>query len=741
MKKQFILARADAASFTNSVPAPCFRKSFSLDFVPKSASVSICGLGFYRLFINGKDITKGALAPYISNPDHYCYFDTYDVTAFLSEGENVIGVILGNGFMNPFGGEVWDFHLADWLGAPRLALDFCAENGEDSLSFSADSSFKTHPSPIVFDEYRIGEYYDATIEETIEGWADRGFDDSKWSDAIIADKPRGEMALCAAEPIVTIKELSPIEITKVEDGVYLYDFGVNSAGVCRLDLLNARKGQVITMDHCEKLVDGKFFKDNIIFKSRSGKYSFYQTHAYKTVYTASGKGRETWTPSFVYFGFRYVLVSGIEEDQATKELLTYCVQSSDIRRIGGFNCSNDRVNMLYEMVDNAIRSNFYYFQTDCPHREKNGWTGDASLSSDMTMLMYDTTASWRTWLDNIRKAQDGRGALPGIVPTGGWGFAWGNGPTWDSVLFNLTYQLFKMRGDLEVVRENAHAMVRYLDYILTRRSPDGTVAIGLGDWVPVNKSSSNYDAPLALTDSVMVMDMAKKACEMFRAIGYTHQAEFACDIYYDFRKCIRRTFIDPQTMTVGGNCQSSQAIALYYGVFDKAEKPMACQRLVELIHKNNDSFDCGFIGMHCIFHVLSEFGEDELAYKMIMKDEWPSYAHLIDIGETAMVEQFISDEKTGLSRNHHFLGDIVRWFTYKLAGLKPIDDHTAEISPAFVGALDHASAYYDFPCGRVEVRWERAGDGFKLYISSCDGVDCNVKIAKALRDKVEIIRT
>lgn len=738
MKKQFIMSKAGTSSFEKFVPAPYFRKSFNIDFIPDSAEFKICGLGFFRLFINGKEITKGALAPYISNPDHYCYYHTYDLLPFLTTGKNVIGVLLGNGFMNPFGGSVWDFHLVDWLGAPRMALEFSAKNKETELSFIADESFKTHASPILFDEYRIGEHYDANIAEELDGWSSPNYDDSDWDSAIIAERPRGELVPAKAEPIVTLREVAPVEIKKVGENSYLYDFGINSAGVCRLSI-DANKGQTITMDHCERLLDGNFDKKNIIFSPTN--YPFYDTLAYKTIYTASGKGREVWTPSFVYFGFRYVLIEGIDEGQATKDLLTYCVMSSDLKKIGGFSCSDDRVNTIYNMVDNAVRSNFFYFPTDCPHREKNGWTGDASMSSDFTMLMYDTDKSWSTWLDNIRKAQNYRGELPGIVPTGTWGFKWGNGPTWDSVLFNLPYQLYKMRGNTQVIRDNAHAMMRYLDYIMTRRSPDGTIAIGLGDWVPVGKSAGNYDAPLKLTDSVMVMDMARKACEMFGAIGLHHQADFANDIYYDMRRTIRRALIDFDTMTVDGNCQSSQAIALYYGVFDDHEKSKALAKLVDLVHAKDDNFDCGFIGMHCLFYMLTEAGEHELAWHLIMKDSYPSYAHLIDIGETAMVEQFRPDGSSGVSRNHHFLGDVVRWFTYSLAGLKVIDSKTVVISPAFVKALDSASAYYDLPAGRVEVKWERNGERYKLWISCCEGVDCSVKIRRDIRDLVEVIRT
>ena len=714
MKKNFIKATYQKNELNDHVPAPYFRKSFSVEKKPEAAEISICGLGFYRLYINGKDITKGPLAPYISNPDHYCYVDKYDITDCLTEGENVIGILLGNGFMNPVGGAVWDFDKVDWAAPPCLALECTLKNGEDVTVINADTTFKTHSSPILFDEIRFGEIYDARLE--LDGWNRPGFDDSDWENAIPADRLRGEFKECSAEPIAVTKRLKPISITKEDDG-YLYDFGLNSAGVCLLNI-DAEAGQTVRMHHGERLIEGKFNISNLCFNSDIAAIKYLVT------YTARG-GRAEYIPSFTYFGFRYILVTGITEEQATEDLLTYLVMSSDIEKIGSFSCSDERINTLYSMVDNALRSNFYYIQTDCPHREKNGWTGDASMSADFCILMYDTEKSWREWLNNIRKAMRDDGALPGIVPTGTWGFAWGNGPTWDSILFNLPYQLYKFRGCTDVIKENAVSMMRYLNYIIGRRDEKGLVAVGLGDWVPVGKSSSKYDVPLAFTDSVMVMDMARKAEEMFRAVGLTNYADYAHRIYEEMRAAIRLHLIDFETMTVSGSCQSGQAIGVYYDVFNEDEKSAAVERLVEFIHAKDDAFDCGFIGMHTIFHALSEFGYGELAFAMITRKEFPSYTQLIDMGHTAMIEQFRFASDGGTitsSHNHHFLGDINRWFTFNIAGLRPVGTDKVVVCPDFISSIDSAKASYKLPAGEAEVAWERKNGEIFVTVTASPAV-------------------
>ena len=722
MKSRFIKAENKKCSFDEHVPAPMMRKSFNLDFVPENANICICGLGFYILYINGREITKGRLAPYISNPDHCCYYDEYDIAGYLRKGENVIGVILGNGFYNPFGGAIWDFEKAKWSGAPRLALEFSACGEGRELEFSADGTFKTHPSPIIFDELRMGEHYDAGRE--IEGWCAPGFDDSSWQPAAAAEPPRGEMRKCSAEPIRVIKKIKPTAIIKCKDG-YIYDFGENNAGVCTLKI-NAEKGRRITIRHAELLKDGEIDQSSVGF-NRPG-FEYYHEYNQKDIYIAKGGGTEEYTPHFTYHGFRYAEVTGITEEEATEQLLTFNIMSSDLKTIGEFSCSDETVNKLFEMTVRSDRANFYYFPTDCPHREKNGWTGDASMSAAHMIYLYDTDKSWREWLFNIRKSQKEDGSIPGIVPTDEWGYEWGNGPAWDSVLFNLPYELFKRRGNTEVITENASAMMGYLEYIIKRRDPDGTIAVGLGDWVPVGKGSADYDAPLALTDSVMVMDMAKKAEEMFSAAGLCHQAEFARGIYRDMRDTLRRTMIDFEIMTVKGSCQSAQAIALYYGLFEECEKQAAFDRLMDFIHKKKDSFDCGFLGMHVIFHVLSEFGEDETAYHMITKKEYPSYAHWIEQGETTLLESFQPDGKGCGSHNHHFLGDIARWFITRLAGLTVTDPDSVEIRPVFIQELDYASARYELPKGEAEVSWQREANGVRLNVSCPDDIKCSVTV-------------
>ena len=729
MNKAFIKATAERCEFDRHVAASYFRKNFDLDFLPTKASLSICGLGFYCLWINGKEITKGALAPYISNPDHFCYYDTYDLLPHLRRGKNAIGVLLGNGMMNSLGGVEWKFDQAPWRGSPRLAMECeILGEGKERLFFEADSSFRTHSSPITFDDLRFGEHYDATKE--IENWTLPDFDDGDWSSALHASAPRGELRLCQAEPIRVIEKRRPVSITKKKNG-YLYDFGCNSAGVCRLQI-HAKRGQRLIMTHGEVLSKGELYVENLYNSSPV----YHNGYAYKHVYVTKD-GEQSWTPRFVYHGFRYVFVEGIGEEQATEELLTYLVMSSELAPLGSFSCSDERLDTLWSMVDNAVRSNFYYFPTDCPHREKNGWTGDASMSGHFMSLMYDTQKSYTEWLANIRRAQDEAGLIPGIVPTDRWGY--GFGPVWNGVIVNLPYYLYKLRGDTQAIRDNAAAMMRFLHYFNSRREENGLYAHGLGDWCPVGKCSDNYDSPREYVVSIMLMNLAEKAAEMFTAVSFTAEALFAKTMRNDLRESIRRECVDFSTMTVTGQCQTSQALAIYYDLFDKEEKSFAFARLLDFIHAKNDTFDCGFLGMHTVFHVLSAFGEGDLAYRMITHKGYPSYTHLIDLGVTALPEHFLPDGDLTKSFNHHFFGDVARWMLFSVAGLKVISEREIEICPDLHTALSFAKASYRLPDGEASVEWERCDGKVRIHVTHPSNVLC--RISPRLSDAIVTVTT
>ncbi len=737
---KFVCEDRERSTYEKHVSAPIFRKSITIMGKVSRAEILICGLGFYDLFINGKKITKGYLAPYISNTDHITYYDHYDLKGHLRIGENVIGIMLGDGFQN--GKTIcWDFINNVFNSSPKLALSMEIE-GENGVISADAGDFHCKKGPITFNDLRSGVFYDKRLEET--GWNMPGFsEDDSWHEPLEVDTPRGVAKLCGAEPIVITKELRPIriyrgslekyeirqdliqnepaqELPPERTGGWIYDFGENNAGIYRLKI-KGKPGQRIDIQCAEIEKDGVLDYRNCFFYPNG--------YVQRDIYIVGSEKEEVFEPMFTYHGYRYLYVSGITEEQATEDLLTYLVMSSDLENRGDFRCSDNMANRIYEAARRSDISNFYYFPTDCPQREKNGWTGDAAASAEHMILTIGAEKSWREWLCNIRCAQLENGQIPGVVPTGSFAYLWGNGPAWDNVLFTLPYTIYRYRGETDIILENSHAMLSYLDYIRNRRNEKGILEFGLGDWVPVDKPAAGYTAPLGFTDTVMTYQMCRMAAEMFEAVGQELNRSYVQSFGEELYQAIRREYVDENTMLIKSRCQTAQAMGIYYDIFKENEKPAAFQQLLAIIHDCGDKIDAGFLGFRVIFHVLSQFGESQLAWDMITRKEYPSYGWYMENGYTTLPEQFYWGEQTSEnSRNHHFLGDVVQWFMRYPAGLQVENYHKVIIKPSFLEGLDFAEASHTLPAGEVKVSWKRFDGKICLDVSCPKDVECDIKI-------------
>lgn len=738
LSQKFIKAGDELCSFEKHVRAPYFRRSFHLDFLPDRSEITICGLGFYELYINGVNVTKGPLAPYISNTDDLCYYDDYDITEYLKKGENAIGILLGNGFRNPFGGFVWDFEKSSHVGSLCTAICLeCFGNGQ-FFSMEADSQFKTHPSPILFDDIRMGCHYDARLE--ISGWNLPGFDDSNWESAILCEAPKGEARLCECEPIHERREIKAVSIKHydrlafarettaptapadpktVRENVYVFDFGVNTAGITKLHI-NGRPGQKITIRHAEYLVDGEFDILTTIFLAPKCRKVYYE-YGQCDVYICRG-GEETFVPRFKYDGFRYAYVEGLFPEQVDDDTLICVEMTSNLSQRASFVSSNSVLTALQHMTEQADRSNFFYFPTDCPQREKNGWTADASLSAEQLLLNFNCKNSLKEWLRNINKAQNAEGAIPGIIPTGGWGFAWGNGPAWDSVIVNLPYYIYKYDGDISAFSENADMIYKYLKYAAGRRDERGLVAYGLGDWVdPFESENGGIKAPLVVTDSVTIFDFSKKAAKLFRVAKKNEQAEWVENFAAQMRGSVRKYLID-ESYVAFGDCQTCQAMMIHTGIFDSDELDAARKNLIRIIHRDGDINTCGVVGIRHLFHALADAGEIDLAYKIITGTTRTCFGYWVKKGFTSLCESFLDiDSPCVDSRNHHFFGDISSFMIRKITGICPnpdlMDVNSFVIMPHIPSELESASGSFGRADGELRCSFERRDGKIHFYVS------------------------
>lgn len=735
-EKAFKAAGKQFSDYERGVPAPYMRGSFYLAAKPENAEITITAFGFYDLYINGVRITKGILAPYISNPEQVVVYDSYNIAPYLREGKNVVGLILGNGFTNNYGGRPWDFDKAPFRAAPKTA--FCVEADGKEVFSSADN-IKAAPSPILNDDYREGEFYDARKE--IHGWNLPEFDDSAWQDAIPAETPKGRCVLADFEPIREYKRRKAVRIVPLKEG-YLYDFGVNTAGVPVLKI-DGTPGQKVTLVVGEWFRGGDMDTKNIQCWARRR-----DEEIQKIEYICKGEKGEGFTPCFSYYGGRYVKVTGISADQATKDLVEFSEQSSALKKIGGFFCSDEYANKTFECTLRSDFSNFYYFPTDCPHREKVGWTGDAYLSAEQFCLLLDCEKSLRMWLSCIRDCQKESGAVPCAVPTAGWGYGWGSGPSWDGVLTALPYMLYRYTGKREVLEENAEAIWKYLGFLKSIRKENGTIEYGLGDWCQIGAlRDSDPWTPSAVTDTMSALDICDKASKIFGVLGQSVRAKEAAALKEEFRQAARRNFVEwkygdgyfcrPYCLT-----QTAQAVMLRYGVYEGEELPHAVMRMKEMLGGTENHMQVGVIGVQALLRVLCENGMADLAYETAMSPDRPSYGNMIDHGATTLWE-FIHTFKKGTeydvtvgkikSMNHHFWGDIAAWYITYIAGIRineELDDvYRVDISPYFVKQLDQAEARHEMPYGTVVSSWQRLNEReISLFVSLPQGAHGQLKL-------------
>ncbi len=419
-------------------PAPHLRREFDVAGKVKRARIYISGLGYHDLSLNGKKVGDHLLDPGYTRYDRRVLYVTHDVTDRLVQGGNAVGVILGTGWCNVHTLAVWRFDRAPWRAAPKLLLQMRIEyeDGREE-TIASDERWRTSTGPIVFESIYGGETYDARLEKT--GWDAAGFNDAGWEPAKAVEAPKGVLRAQMMPPIRASKTIAPVMVTEPRPGVFVYDLGQNLAGFARLTV-SGPAGTRVVMRYGERLApDGTVDQTNIAqHQVKTTPPQPFQTDTY----ILKGLGQETWEARFVYHGFQYVEVTGAPGKLGPENLRGRFIHS-DVETSSRFGCSNPLLNKIWRNTLWSYLSNLQGIPTDCPHREKNGWTGDAHLAAEQAMYNFFPPAVYTKWIGDLADEQRPTGELPGIVPTGGWGYDWGNGPAWDSAFLIIPWYMYR----------------------------------------------------------------------------------------------------------------------------------------------------------------------------------------------------------------------------------------------------------------------------------------------------------
>lgn len=708
------------------------------------AVVYVCGLGHYRLNINGATVGDAEFAPVWSEYDKTVYYNVFDVTDLITAGGNAVSVLLGNGMFNVQRMGRYS-KLQTSFGPPQMLLRLEINYADGTRQvIKSGGDWKYSLSPITFNSIYGGESYDARLEQ--QGCCKAGFDDSGWRNAVVTEGPKGRLTPQTVQPVrimerYGIKSWKPIpadslasasKSTKreIHPSAFVADMGQNLAGFPEITV-SGKRGQKVTLIVAEKLT-----RQGACDQRQTGRQHYYE-------YTLKGDGTdETWHPHFSYYGFRYIQVEGaVLEGQPNPDglpvlkRLNSCFIYNSAEEVSSFECSNPLFTDTHRLIERAERSNMQGVLTDCPHREKLGWLEQDHLCGPSLLYNYDMTRYAPKVIRDITDTQKADGMVPTTAPQYiSFGNLFDDSPEWGSTLVILPFMYYDQYGDSTLITDNYEPMRRYVDY-LTTRADNGIVSHGLGDWYDYGPwragFSKNTPVPLVATAHyIFDLQLLVRAARM---TGRTADAEKYSVMLDKTVESFNREFFKPDSCTYGTGSQTSNALPLYLGLTG-GNKQGVLASLVNDIKEHGNRLTTGDVGNRYLFQTLAQNGLNELLYTMLNHYETPGYGFQLRHGATTLTEQW--DPNQGSSLNHFMMGQIDEWLFKTLAGIQnQPGTHGLRhllIQPTLVGDLQYVKASTHSLYGKISVDCTRTS----LTVEIPVGSDATVVLPNGERKQV-----
>ena len=669
-------------------------RSVRLSKAVRQASVDIAGLGFYELSINGSRVGESVFAPLWSDYDKTVYYNTYDITSLLSQGQNDVSVLLGNGFYNEQGGRYAKLRIS--FGPPTLWMRMTvsyADGTEERVV--TDKSWRWRESPITFNSIYGGEDYDARLE-----------DQRQDHPVVIQEGPRGMLRPQLAEPVKIMERYSvagSLDCSNIpmDDGRWtkddghrplVFDLGQNLAGFPKITV-RGKAGQTVKLTVGETLTS-----DGHVNQRQTGRPHYY-------VYTLKGSDKETWHPHFSYYGFRYVEV----ETEAELLDLQSCFVYNSARKTGDFECSNPLLNDTYWIIDRAIRSNWQSVWTDCPHREKLGWLEQDWLNGEGLMYNYDCRTMIEQTMQNIVDAQHADGSMPEIAPEytvfeGSWAKPFLESPEWGGAIIALPVMYYQFYGDDRLMYRHYEAMLRYVDYLHTQDSCY-ILRQGLGDWYDYGDGRAGFskNTPMPLVSTAHYWQWTQFMGNTAAQLRRYDDAQRLWNRADSIAAAFHREFYHADNHQYGTGSQASHAIPLVMGLVPDDCRQAVLDHLVADIHAHGDRLTTGDVGNRYLFQALLENGQEELFYQMLNHDGVPGYGYQLSKGMTTLTEQW--DPEQGASLNHFMMAHVNNHLIPYIVGIVIRKGEVARIAPLPLGDLTWARGASEVGGQRVVVAW------------------------------------
>jgi alpha-L-rhamnosidase len=742
------------------MPAPVLRGRIELPAGEiAKARLYVTAHGVYQAALNAQRVGDELLAPGWTSYDHRLPYQTHDVTALVQAGENVLEVLLGNGWYR--GRLGWGGRRA--LYGDRLALlaqlEVTLADGSVRV-LATDESWTAHEGGILADDLYDGQRTDLRHPGQrlwISPAASPRFQIAlKQGDPPRAGGSLGWAASTAVEVIdaslerLVAPEGPPVRVTGVipavrvfssPSGATLVDFGQNLVGWVRLRVRGANPGDEVIVRHAEVLEQGELGTRPL----RSAKAT--------DSYLLAGEPEEVLEPSLTFHGFRYVEVSGVPGLRA--EDVEAMVVGSDLRRTGWFTCSDPRLERLHENVLWSMRGNFLSVPTDCPQRdERMGWTGDIQVFSPTAMFLFDSAGFLSSWLQDLAADQFPDGSVPFVIPdvlsrvrapAEGDGTSPPASPAaaaWGDAATLVPWVLYQRSDDAGVLARQFPSMRAWVDHVATLAGPDHLWRGGFqfGDWVDPTAPPDNPFGAKADPDVIATAYFARSSEVVAMAAEVLGDAATA-ERYAALAASVREAFAREYVTTAGrvrSDAQTVYALALAWGLLPSAEqREGAGRRLAELVHESGFRISTGFVGTPLVTDALVAAGEAEAAYKLLLQTGCPSWLYPVEMGATTIWERWDALLPDGglnpgemLSFNHYALGAVADWLHRTVAGLAPAGPGYREIlvRPLPGDGLTSASARHHTPYGEAAVAWQRTDGTFTLRVEVPVGTTATVHL-------------
>lgn len=691
-------------------PAGYFRRDFDEEKQVVSARVYIAAAGYYELFLNGERTGDHYLDPVKTRYDRRVTYVAHDVTHQIKQGDNTIGVVLGNGWYNHQSTAVWFFHEVPWRARPSFwaELHLHYEDGS-TRRVGTDQNWRTANGEIIFNSIYTAEHIDG--RERQHGWNEHGFDDSQWGHVTVVSTPAPKMTHQSMHPVRITGVYEPRSMRQVDQSTYVFDLGQNISGVSRLKVTGER-GTRMRLIHGERLNNqGRVDQSNIDMHYRPVDDSDpFQTD----IFILSGQEDEVFMPRFNYKGFQFVEVQADRPVALNRESLTGQFMHSDVPPAGSLRSSNPIIEQIWQAGNYSYLANLFGYPTDCPQREKLGWTGDGHIAMETGLYNFDGITIYEKWMADHRDEQQPNGVLPAIIPSSGWGYHWANGVDWTSSVALVPWYIYLYYGDTRPLEMNYEAIKRYVNHIQFHY-PNGLTDWGLGDWVPVN-SRANTELTTTVYYYVVVSILAEASRLLDRPEDHTNHVRLAGQIYEAFNEA----FFDEQTGLYGSGYQTELSMPLYWGLVPEQHRSRVAALLAERVRDNDHAIDTGLLGSKAILNALSENGFYEEAYRMASREAYPSWGWWMVNGATTFLENWSMDADSDISMNHIMFGEISAWFFKTLGGIRPDLAHPGFervlLSPRFPEGLAHFEARFQSVRGEILSSWKRDGDRVELEV-------------------------